>query len=413
MAIIFNAAKTVLCKASSKGASLLRKDIGLDISKAAKDGLKIPQEAASFDAVRVGRNFNPDECYTDIFTFRNKSGEVIEQFIKEVNGNDIKTTKKWYEKLFPWEKDLDDFGEKVLSIPATKVRSYTRENGKISQITEDVFAVTETEKPIVTHSKKTIMPVYDDTYKRTNNESFLLEQRQNGKSARFIKNEYEVDRYANGSFNLNKSEVSSPELKEIAENSYLLPFVSNNNKFAYRMAQANIEDACFIAPPEIKLYKEKSQRLGYYSSSNEVNINLKNSRDLNAPRSTLTNTIGHEVGHAKWDEKCLQYDMYKNGLMDADEFFAMNSKSDISLIKRYQYAIDNYVPAKVNNVLYQNNFAEVTARKEGRKSVRKLSKLQENLDEAFPYQHGFQFNRPNGKEDDLADLITLMDSWTK
>ena len=77
----------------------------------------------------------------------------------------IKETTKGFENIYPWEKDLDEFGDEVLEISARKVRSHVRENGKISKITEDVFAVTDEAKPVVTHSQKIITRGEDNIYK--------------------------------------------------------------------------------------------------------------------------------------------------------------------------------------------------------------------------------------------------------
>ncbi|MBS4759298.1 MAG: hypothetical protein KHX03_01200 [Clostridium sp.] len=411
MAVSLKTLKTVTSKVNSKGASLIRKETGLKIAKAIKEGVKAPEGAKSYDAVRVGRNFKPNECYTDIFTFRDKNGEIISRVTKKVDGKNVSETKKWFEKLFPWEKDLDDIGEKVLNIPATRVRSYTRESGKIASVSEDVFAVTEEAKPYLTHYKKVIKPGSDTIYRRTNYESILLEQRRNGEKAKFIKNYYEVDKHANGGFRLIDSQTSSPELAEIAQNTYLLPYVSTKNKFPSRMTQAAIKDADFIIlEPEVSLYKEVSSRRGYFSNSGNVNINLKSSRDLSRPRESLTETIAHEVGHAKWDEKVDMYEMYKLGF-DEGDFLRNFSKKDIPEIVRYKKSIDNYITPSVSSKGYYEQFCEKVAREEGKKGVQKYDKLNKVLDREFPNMHGFQFYKPPVNEDDMQGLMSLINSW--
>ena len=61
-----------------------------------------------------------------------------------------------------------------------------------------------------------------------------------------------------GDFNLMESAVSAPELNQIAENTYFLPYVSTNPKFPYRMAQACIKDAEFTGLPLKLFYTRQS-----------------------------------------------------------------------------------------------------------------------------------------------------------
>ena len=61
MGLNINGLKTAFTKVNSKGASLLRKETSLDALKAAQEGVIVPQNAKTYDAVRVGRNFKPDE----------------------------------------------------------------------------------------------------------------------------------------------------------------------------------------------------------------------------------------------------------------------------------------------------------------------------------------------------------------
>ena len=412
MPINLNTIKTCLNKVNSKGASLLRKHTGLDISQASKDGfkLKLSENAKTYDAVRVGRKNNPSEHYTDIFTFRDKNGQIVNRYIKEVDGKNIKETYKGYEDLFPWEKDLDEFGEKIIEIPGKKVRSYTRENGKITQIQEDTFALTDEARPYLTHYQRKITPAPEPYYKRTNRENILLEQRRTGEQPKIIENEYTVDKHNSGYFRLDKTKASTPELEEIAQSSYFLPYISPNTKFAKRMANACIKDARFIADPEISLYKQASNSNGYFSSEGVVNINLKSSKDLARTRESLTETIGHEVGHAKWDEKCMLYDFYKAGC-DNGDFLRIYSKNDIADIKRYKYSIDNYIPPYSDPRGYHNQFCERVARAEGKNAVKKYVAFEDTLKEEFPNMHGFQFYQPNHNEDDFQGLFSLLNAW--
>ncbi len=406
-----NTVKSVLNRINSKGASLIRKDTGLDISKAIKEGVYVPEGAKSFDAVRVGKNFNPKECYTDVFTFRDENGKIASRFIKNVDGKNVTETQKWYENLYPWEKDLDEFGNEVMEISARKVRSFTRDNGKIAKINEEVFAVTDEANPYLTHFKKEITPDAKPHFPRANKEKILLEERRNGTSPKIIENEYSVDMYNTGHFYLESSKASSPELRAIAQNSYFLPFVSPNTKFAYRMADACVQDAKFMSDPDISLYKRASNLNGYFSGDGIVSINLKSSKDLARTRESLTETIGHEVGHAKWDEKCMFYDFYKAGV-DQGDFLRNYSKKEIPNIERYKYSIEHYITPGADKKGYYNQFCEKVAREEGTKAVKKYVDLENQIKEQFPNQHGFQFFKPNTMEDDLQGLFSLFRAWS-
>ena len=405
MAVNLKSVQNAFSKINSKGASLVRNEKGISISNAIQEGLQIPEGAKSFDAVRVGRNFNPNKHYTDVFTFRGEKGEIVGRYTKKVDGKNVSETKKWFTDLYPWERDLDEFGNDVLNIPARKVRAFTRENGKLTSVSEDVFAVTDETKPCLTHFKRMISRGDDAIYRRKNYEDILLEERRNGEAAKFIKNRYEVDTYATGFSSLLKSDVSSPELNEIAKNTYFLPYVSPKNKFVTRMAQACIDDANFIVSPRVNLFKSKSKTGGFYNNYDSININLKNSRDMNRPREALTETIAHEVGHAKWAEKCSLYDWYKAGFDDG-EFLRRCSKSEIPEIKRYQRSIDNYISPEVDYKGYYGQFCEEVARKEGRKGAKRYFDIKEKIENNFPNMHGAQFYPPSW-DDDMEGLSTF------
>lgn len=65
----------------------------------------------------------------------------------------------------------------------------------------------------------------------------------------------------------------------------------------------------------------------------DVFINLKSSKDLDLPRETLTNTIGHKIGHAKWNERQMEREFYMEGI---DDYYIKNyTPSERMKIKKY------------------------------------------------------------------------------
>jgi hypothetical protein len=230
MSLNISTTKKILSKVNSKGLAVLRKEKGLSLENAAKESLKFCSSAKSYDAVRVGSTTNPAQ-YADIFTFRNQNGEIVNRYIKNVDGSDIKETTKWFETfdaLSDIVDDLSDIGEKLIG---KKVSSFIRKNGKISQINQDFYSILPEKKPTLTHFRRTVEPSPSDWSVSQNVEKILLEERRSGEPPKFIRNKYIVDRFGNGSFSLKNCEASSPELKELAQNEYLFPYVSPNSKF--------------------------------------------------------------------------------------------------------------------------------------------------------------------------------------
>ena len=407
MFININLGKSILNKVNSKGYSLLRKDVGIKVEKAVQDSLKCPEGAVTYDAVRVGKINDAAEVYTDIFTFRDKEGNVVNRYIKKVDGEDITVTKKKYEKMSDDEVKIDGTDE-IKNIFARKVRSFTRKNDKISNITEDVFSVTDDLKPILTHFKRVIDPyLHKKTIWYTPlQETILLEQRQNSQPAKYIKNKFIV-KTAYGIFDMIEMVASDKKLEKIAQNTYFLPFVSPSNKFAYRMSWACIKDAKFACPPDVTLYKKPCLRRGEYSTGGHVYLNLMSGNGWITPRDSLTQTIGHEVAHAKWDEKVGALDFYEAGIYSKKDFLKMYSLEEIPLIKKYREAILNYVWPEENKKAYLDNFAEVVARQAGKAASKKYYDLRKNIDREFPYQHIDQFYVAPDFEDDLSSFFNI------
>ncbi len=398
-----NAIKNTISRVTANGAALLRREAGLNAERAAQEGLRMPQNAVTYDAVRVGRNFDHEKYYTDVFTFRDESGEILNRYIRKIDGDNIVETKQGFNHL---DIDDDSFRDDGLNVSARKIRSYIRENGRITSITEDVFAKTDEAKPVVTHYKRTITPGNDNRNISMNYETILLEQRRNGEAPKFINNKYETDKdgiYNPGTFNLVESSTSDAALDRIAQNSYFLPYVSPQNKFAYRLTQATIKDADIFNPvflPHIVLYRDSSARkivndFGSFSDNLDIRINLGR-KGAPLSRDLLVNTIGHEVGHYKWHDKCVNYQLcFRDKIIDKNEFFRMYDKNELPKIKKYAYAEQHYVQPGVNHKEYRKNYAEVVAREEGDKALDKYNNLKQDIESQFPYKHTEQFYASN------------------
>lgn len=375
---------------------LLRKEMGLASKLALKEGVRLPKGTASFDVVKVKKN----DILTDIFTFKDENGKIVQRYIKKTEGKNIIETTRKYDEIESFDVPIDELETKYVWLNSRRIRSCTRTNGRISEIKEEVITHTDEKNPFMTKTVRTIKPEseYESRcLKKPKSESILIEQRRKGSKPVFIENEYQVDNFAQGDSFLVKSNVSSPELKDIAENSFFLPYTSQDIKFAHRITQACMRDANLLLEPEVVLYKSSGKTLGSFDG--RILIKIKSEKGLLEPRSSLINTAGHEVGHVKWEEKVLMYDLGEKEMYTPEE---------LSKIKKYKKAMENYTPAKVNYKKYKNNFAEVTAREEGAAASNKYMDLDSKISKVFPFLHPNQFYMPkweNLRDEGLSDIL--------
>lgn len=394
-----------ILKTASNGAQLLRKDLGIVIKKEKFKDFVIPKEAETFDSIRITKG----NLTTDIFTFRDKNKKILTRIFKKNDGKDITQTVRKYTELYPDEMNVDKDGKITKDILARKITSFTRTNGKISEIGEEVISNTVEATPIMTHTKRVIRPKH---------EAISIEQRQKGNAPKFIKNEYETDKYAVGEHSLIKSEVSSPELKKIAEHPYFLAYTSPNTKFARRISNAIKDEAnLYFLDPQIKIYKKPGRSCGYYSSNGRildgtVNINISTKAGLIDDRTSIVARAGHEFEHVKWDEKCTGY--------KADVIFDSIGENpsykieEIPLIKKYIYGSKHYTPASTDFKKYYENFTEVIARKGEKAACQKYYNLTDAIDDEFPAKHSFQFyNQHYDLQNDMSYFHTLIECMKK
>ena len=387
-------------KIAANGAKLLRKDLGTAVKKGKFKDFVIPKEAETFDSIRVKKG----ALTTDIFTFRDKNGEMLTRVFRKNDGKNVTQTVRKYTELFPDEMTVSETDDITKDILARKITSFTRTNGKISEIGEEVISHTDEAVPIMTHSKRVIRPKY---------EAVSIEQRQKGTAPKFIRNEYETDMYAVGEHSLIKSEVSSPELKEIAEHPYFLSYTSPNTKFARRISNAVKDEAnLFFLDPQIKIYKKPGKGCGFYRSTgtmadDTVNINISTEQGLIDDRSRIVATAGHEFEHVKWDEKCTGYQT--DVIFDSIGENPTYTIDEIPLIKKYIYGSEHYTPPSVDTKKYYENFTEVTARKGEKAAYKKYTDLADAINTEFPAKHGFQFYNPHYElQNDRSFFYALM-----
>ena len=413
-------------KCVQKATSLLRKELGVGISKLSKEGLKdikIPENAISYDAVKVGREANPTEYYTDVFIFRDKDGNVVSTVHNKIDNKKIKQTVRKYSAAK--EEDLYiDAEEDIDFIPIKRqtVRGYEKEDGKITKCFEEHRAITDDKKRMETLKRD----IYPDS-----NEVIKISHFENGSKPRFIENHYKKesledkfrsipdfirkqliksalktpDKYA-GYYILTDSKVSDEGLKELAQHQYFLPYFSPDKKFIHRMArQVEKEKESVNAHCYLKPYSKESTQRGYFGGNfgnNEIGINRLEPNGANRTRRSLANTIGHEFGHANWEQKVIEYDMAEEGLISLDK--TNITKEQIAQIKKYKEADKNYVNPDKNIDEYIKNFTEIMARKEGRKTLCQYEELEELVNKHFPALDIYKKD-PNVESDDISREI--------
>ena len=395
-----------------KAAQLLRKEIGLAAEYASKEGIRLPKDAATFDVVKVKKN----NILTDILTFKDENGKMIQRFIKKTEGKNVTETTRKYDELESFDIPATEIGLLRKNVNARRIRSYTRTNGKISKIKEEVITHTDDKNPFMTKSVRIVEPMSLDFFRfknrtKPNLESISIEQHKKGWDPVFIKNEYLVDNLVPGDAVLQKSIISSPELKEIANNSFFLPYTSPDVKFVHRMAQACITDSKFLRPPKVKLYKKTGKELGSNNTTkNIVKINLMSEEGMMEPRTSLVNTIGHEVGHAKWGQKVMRHEeLARSG--DFKTLFEEFSPKELGYVVEYRKALNHYTRPEENYSEYYHNFTEVTARDEGTIVSKKYADLRIKIEKFFRFLHPEQFFVPKYENIRTESLSELCENW--
>lgn len=389
-----------IVKYSSKGSTLIRKELSCSLDDFAKEGLKkikVPQGTNSYDAVRVGRNFDGSKHFTDIFTFKDSLGNVIGKYSKKVDGDDVQTT---YKTLSELGYDDVDMANEIITLSGRKIRGYTRTNGRISECFEETITKTETPHPIVTKFKRTFSP---------NRENIKLGEFQQGATPKTIENDYTSIRTERNLFDenwytryiLENSKSSTKELEEIAQNPYFLPYVSPRNKFISRVANPIIDEKGFVIDPCVKTFKKRSNLAGQYYH-NTIYINRTDSKGSYPLRENLVNTIGHEAGHGIWDDLASSYEIVNGGFGTFEEFGITPDR--LEKVKQYAKSIRNYIRSGDDYSAYRKQFSERMARAEGYKSQQNYEALDRKIKNEFEYKHFKQFYPIEKEGYDTADL---------
>ena len=393
-----------ILKYSSKGFALMRKQLACSIDDFAREGLKgvkLPSGAKSYDAVRVGKNVKG--VFTDIFTFRDEMGNMVGRYTQKFDGDDITQTFKTIKNLCD---DQVDIGNDVISLIGKNARGYKRVNGKITECFDETITKAETVNPIVTTFKRLFTP---------EKETIKLAEYQHGNSAKFLENQYRAFRGSRNVYDdeyvtkyvLESTKASSKEMAELASNSYLLPLVSPRNKFINRVVTPIFNERDFVIDPGVKTFKLRSSKAGKFDGLT-IHVNKINKQGLPRQREELVTTIGHEAGHALWDDLASSYDMVKAGVGTYEEFGITPDKLDA--IKKYAKSMKNYIRSEEDFAGYQKQFCERMARAEGLKSRQNYMDLEYKLNDTFPYRHFNQFypSKNEGLEaDGMDDILRL------
>ena len=214
----------------------------------------------------------------------------------------------------------------------------------------------------------------------------------------------EPTKYA-GSYILKDVKVSNEELKELAGHQYFLPYFSPDNRFIYRMSRQVEKEtdslgsgSSFVLP-----YSEKSTTGGFCRrgrGSYIIGINRLKADGSERTRSGLVNTIGHEFGHANWEEKVSEYEVFSDIIEDS-----AIPKNELDKIKKYIKANENYVQPEESIEKYKGNFTEIIARQEGRKTSDEYNELENMTREHFPALENLYIKDPDAEVETTSYLL--------
>ena len=235
----------------------------------------------------------------------------------------------------------------------------------------------------VSHFEKGAKPKYVENHyeKRSINQLYQFAP-EIVRSSLLKKAMTEPTKYA-GSYILKDSKVSDETLKELATHEHFLPYFSPDNKFIYRMSrQVEKEKDTLNRNQFVYPYSEKSKRGGFCRQKGFdyiIGINRLNKNGSARTRTDIANAIGHEFGHANWEEKVTEYEVFGDIVEETSV-----PKNKIEKIKKYKTGSEDYTKAEDDINQYKENYTEILARQEGRETSDKYDELDRIVNEQFP-----------------------------
>lgn len=360
----------MISRFNSKGSCLINKQIGLALTKRF-EGIKHPQYAKSVDIVKIGHNFNPDKNNTEIITFRDKYGKIVQRNIIEKTEGDIVEIKKNYKTLPIGEVEDPSNFMNILEVAGRKISSVIKKNGKyFSKIEEIQTTPNSSSKPLVTISK---IESFAGPYPQIEIENQSIYQYSKG-----LKKGYTVKDIARnndaGLFTFGDLKCSFENMKDISNDKYFLLHLYPAKNFK-RIAPHIVENPQHpVTGANIHWYNKKAPKeaktvsLGYYNGT----VNLNN-REINSKEQVIR-TTAHEKEH-----------MYQRIEM------AKQKNESPEEIQKYIDATKNYIKPSDDFEKYSQNYKEIKANEAGELAVQDYFNSLNNLRSEFPYAPSYQF----------------------
>ncbi len=359
----------MVLKFNSAGHCLITKQTGIAITKKLK-GIKYPQKAKSYDIVQIGHDFKPLTNNTEIITFRDKNGEILQRNITHKTPNELTETKKNYIKY----KDTAIFEPEsynFLLVGGRKISSITKKNGNFFSKSEEIQTYPKTNSnPRVTISK---IESFTTGYPAVEKENqSLYEYSKDCKKGYYLKNY--IRNNDSGLFKFGDFKTHFDEMIDLSTDKYLPLHLYSIKQFR-QIAPHIIENPKHSSPFTIIKWYNKypnpaDDNISYGFFNGKVNLNKKTLKT----KEQIIETTAHEKEHGYQ-----RAEMRKPKEQHNEE------------TKRYILATKNYVKADVNYEDYRNNYKEIKAREAERITLNDYKDNLNKLREEFPYAPDYQF----------------------
>lgn len=399
-------------KFNSLGHCLITKETGIKITKDIKQefkqlkGIKFPQKTTTYDIVEIGNDFKVLDNYTQIYTFRDKKGNIVQRNIINKTPEKIIETKRNYLER-PVEVKYVSNGNLTSSlfdkhmIYSRKITSVTKENKEYVYKSEEVQSWTKSctnNEPIVCITKNFAKPFRNNMELEKQSAYEYTKQGKRGlKTTEYV-------RTKGGGIDLNGIEYIYENMKPIEKDKYL-PVAFYSFKQFKQMAPHIAQNPEHIPPfTYVHWYNRPKTNLG---SFNEDTIKLNHKTLTTKPEVIATSA--HEKEHAYQRDQRIRYrilEKLRNGeeayynfdKLTPDNLAMYEKRTGRKFIDseeealKYIEANKNYVQPEDNYNEYYRNYLEEKARDA---EVPALSEFFENIKDIkfnFKYMSGSQLS---------------------